>query len=281
MSHALGRLREHLEDPLLVRAGRGMVLTPRAVALQPRVRAVLSEAGAVLTPERAFEPARLERSFRVHATDHVLTVLGATLDALAAREAPRVTLQFLPNTQDDAALLREGRIDLAVGIYSGLPPELRTQRLFEDRFICVVRQGHPTVGRKLSLEQFLALEHVQVAPRGRPGGYLDTLLAARNQRRRVARAVPYFLSALHLVAATDYLLTVSERVARDLAPRLGLKLLAPPLPLEPYVLSHIWHPREDADPAHRWLREALVRAARAAAPPFRTPRPTEAQSSGM
>jgi DNA-binding transcriptional LysR family regulator len=281
MSHALGRLREHLEDPLLVRAGRGMVLTPRAVALQPRVRAVLSEAGAVLTPERAFEPARLERTFRIHATDHVLTVLGATLDRLAAREAPRASLQFIPNAPDDAALLREGSIDLAVGVYSGLPPELRTQRLFEDRFVCVVREGHPKVGRKLSLEQFLALEHVQIAPRGRPGGYLDALLAARDQRRRVARAVPYFLAGLHLVAETDYLLTLSERVARALAPRFGLKLLAPPLPLEPYVLSHIWHPRQDADPAHRWLREVLVRAARAAAPAFRSPRTAEAPSSGM
>jgi DNA-binding transcriptional LysR family regulator len=82
----------------------------------------------------------------------------------------------------------------------------------------------------------------------------------------VARVVPYFLAGMQLVAETDYLLTISERVARALAPRLKLKLLAPPLPLEPYTLSQIWHPRQDADPAHRWLRETLVRTARTALP---------------
>ena len=265
MSHALARLRTQLEDPLLVRAGRGMVLTPRAVELRPRLQALLAEVGTVLSPARVFEPARLERTFRIHATDHVLTVLGTALDRLASREAPGVTLQFLPNSPDDGALLREGSIDLAVGVYVDLPPELRTRKLFTDRFVCVVREGHPTVGRKLTLEQYLALEHLQIAPRGKPGGYLDTLLAVRNQRRRVARAVPYFLAGLQWVAESDYVLTISERVAKAVAPRLKLKLLPPPLPLEPYTLTLLWHPREDADPAHRWLRDLFVRAARTAA----------------
>ncbi|NOK38984.1 LysR family transcriptional regulator [Corallococcus exercitus] len=266
MSHALARLRTQLDDPLLVRAGRGMVLTPRAVALRPRLQALLSEVGTVLSPARTFEPAKLERTFRIHATDHMLMVLGPTLDRLVRREAPAATLQFLPNSPDDGAMLREGNIDLAVGVYVDLPPELRTRKLFTDRFVCVVRRDHPTVRRTLTLEQYLSLEHLQVAPRGRPGGYVDTVLAVRNQRRRVARAVPYFLTGLQWVEGSDYVLTISERVAKALAPRLKLKLLPPPLPLEPYTLTLLWHPREDADPAHRWLRDVFVRAARAAAP---------------
>lgn len=266
MSHALARLRTQLDDPLLVRAGRGMVLTPRAVALRPRLQALLAEVDGVLSPSRPFEPARLERTFRIHATDHVLTVLGTALDGLVRREAPAVTLQFLPNSPDDGGLLREGSVDLAVGVYVDLPPELRTRKLFTDRFVCVVRKGHPQVGRTLTLEQFLALEHLQVAPRGKPGGYVDTMLAVRNQRRRVARTVPYFLAGLRLVEESDYVLTISERLAKAVAPWLKLKLLPPPLPLEPYTLTLLWHPREDADPAHRWLRDAFVRAARAAAP---------------
>lgn len=266
MSHALARLRDQLADPLLVRAGRGMVLTPRAIELRDPVHAVVIEARAVMAPARPFSPRDLERSFRIHATDHVLTVLGPALDRRIAREAPRVSLRFLPTAPDDATPLRQGSIDLAIGIYGDLPPELRTRQLFTDRYVCVVRAGHPTVRKRLSVERFVALEHVQVAPRGRPGGYVDTLLAERGLERRVVRAVPYFLAGLLLVAQTDYILTISERMARVMASKLGLVILDPPLPLTPYALSLLWHPRMDRDPAHRWLRDLLVHTAGEVAP---------------
>jgi DNA-binding transcriptional LysR family regulator len=265
-SHALARIRERFGDPLLVRAGRRMVLTPRAEALRPRVRDLVSEAGRLMRAERPFDPKALDRSFVVRATDHVLTVLGGALDALVGREAPGASLLFRPNAPDDAAALREGAADLAVGIYGPLPPEVRTRRLFTDRFVCAVREGHPTVGRRLTSAEFVRLGHVQIAPRGLPGGsHVDDELAARGLSRRIARAVPYFLAGLSLVAETDYVLTVSERLARALAPRLGLRLLEPPLPLKPYALSLIWHSRFDGDAAHRWLREAFVSAAKASA----------------
>jgi DNA-binding transcriptional LysR family regulator len=106
------------------------------------------------------------------------------------------------------------------------------------------------------------LEHIQIAPRGRPGGYVDELLAARGLSRRVARAVPYFSAALQMVASSDRILTVSERIARLAAPTLGLTVVEPPLPLEPFALSMVWHPRFDADPAHRWIREQLLDVSR-------------------
>ncbi len=265
MSHALARIRDKIGDPILVRAGRGMVLTPRAEAMKPRVHALVEDAREVLRPERRFSPAELQRAFLIHATDHVLTLLGLALDASCRAEAPGVSLRFSPNSTEDAALLREGLIDLAVGIYGELPPEVQTRQLLTDRFVCVVREGHPTVEKRLGLEQFVRLPHVQVAPRGRPGGYIDDMLAARGKERHVARAVPYFLVALQLVAETDYILTISERIARAYAPRLGLRILAPPLPLRPYALSLIWHPRRGADPAHAWLRDLFVRAAKTVA----------------
>lgn len=262
MSHALSRMRERLEDPLLVRAGRGMVLTPRAQELKPRVHALVEEATRALAVARPFLAAQLEQSFKLVASDHVLTVLGVELDRLVHLEAPRVSLRFVPNAPDDAQALREGSVDLAVGIYGELPPELRTRQLLTDRFVCVVREGHPTVKRRLTLADFLALEHLQVAPRGQPGGYLDDVLAAKGLTRRVARAVPFFLGALQLVARTDYVLTVSERIARAMGPALGLKLFEPPLPLAPYALKLVWHPRFDGDAAHGWLREVMLRAAK-------------------
>lgn len=264
MSHALSRLRERLDDPLLVRAGRSMVLTPRAEALRDKVHQALLSATQALLPEREFSPRELVASYVVLASDYVLSTIGEELDRLVRKEAPQVTLRFIPNTPDDAAALREGA-DLAVGIYGELPPELRQKKLLTDRFVCVVREAHPTVKKRLSLDQFLELEHVQIAPRGKPGGYLDDVLAERGLSRRVARAVPYFLAALRLTAHTDYVLTVSERIAKLVAPSLRLRILEPPLSLRPYALQLIWHPRFDGDPGHKWLRDTLIKAAGIAA----------------
>ncbi|MEO7730475.1 MAG: LysR family transcriptional regulator [Kofleriaceae bacterium] len=265
VSHALAKIRERIGDPLLVRAGRAMVLTPRALALKPAVRAALVAAERALVVDRPFAPAELDRGFVIHASDHVLTVLGVELDRMVAAAAPRVTLRFVANQEDDAARLREGAADLAIGIYDRLPPELRTRQLLTDRFVCVVRADHPGVGRRLTLAQFVALSHIQVAPRGKPGGYVDDVLRERGLERRVARAVPFFLAALRLTAQTDHVLTISERIATIMAPCLGLRVLEPPLPLRPYALALLWHPRLDADPAHRWLRETLIAAAAQAA----------------
>jgi DNA-binding transcriptional LysR family regulator len=264
-SHALARLREQLDDPLLVRAGHAMVLTPYAESLRSRTGAALLDARALLAPKRPVHAADLDRAFTLHATDHVLSVMGPALDRILYAEAPRAVLRVLPTSQDDAASLRKGAIDLAVGIYGDLPPEMRTRPLFTDRFVCAVREGNPHVGPRISLEDYVRLPHVQVAPRGRPGGYVDHMLAERGLGRRVVRAVPYFMTGLLLAAESDAVLTISERLARIFAPRLGLRLLEPPLPLLPYTLSLLWHPRVDGDAAHRWLRDAMLRAAKDAA----------------
>ncbi|MEQ9500633.1 MAG: LysR family transcriptional regulator [Deltaproteobacteria bacterium] len=262
VSHALSRLRERFEDPLLVRAGRSMVLTPRAEQLRPLVRDAILVADRVFEAPAEFEPSRLERRFVMSATDYVLTVLGTDFDERLTEAAPQLDLVVIPNAVDDADRLRDGDTDLAVGIYGELPPELRTRPLITDRLVCVVREGHPAVRRKLTLKRFVALEHIQIAPRGRPGGYVDELLVERGMSRRVARAVPYFSAALQMVAGSDRILTVSERIARLAAPTLGLTVVEPPLALEPFALSMVWHPRFDADPAHRWIREQLLEVSR-------------------
>lgn len=265
MSHALARIRERLGDPILVRSGRGMLLTPRALALKPQVHSVVTEARRMLEPERPFVAAELSRTFVVHATDYVLTILGAAVDRILRKEAPKVCLRFVPNTPDDAALLRDQGSDLAVGIYGDLPQEMRNRQLLTDRFVCVLRRGHPAAKRRLTLERFVDLPHLQVAPRGKPGGYLDDVLRERGLSRIVARSVPYFVTALGLVAETDYVLTISERIAKRFAEPLSLVVLEVPVKLRPYALSLVWHPRMDGDPGHRFLREVLVRAASEAA----------------
>lgn len=242
-----------------------MLLTPRALALKAQVHSVVTEARRALEPERPFVASELARTFVVHASDYVLTILGAPVDRILREEAPKVCVRFVPNTPDDPALLRDHGSDLAVGIYGDLPQEMRSRQLLTDRFVCVVRRDHPQATKRLSLEQFVSIPHIQVAPRGKPGGYLDDVLRERSLSRRVARAVPYFVTALHLAAETDYILTISERIAKAFAESLSLTLLEVPVKLRPYALSLVWHPRFDGDAGHRFLREVFLRAAAQAA----------------
>jgi DNA-binding transcriptional LysR family regulator len=265
MSHALARIRERLADPILVRSGRGMLLTPRGLALKPQVHDVVTQARRALAPERPFVASELSHTFVVHASDYVLTVLGATVDRILRDEAPKVCLRFVPNSPDDPAMLRDQGSDLAVGIYGELPQEMRNRRLLTDRFVCVVRRRHPATRERFTLERFVAIPHIQVAPRGKPGGYIDDVLRERGLSRTVARAVPYFVTALQLVAETDYVLTISQRIARRFAQSLSLEILDAPIKLRPYALSLVWHPRMDADPPHRYLREVFLRATAVAA----------------
>lgn len=175
---------------------------------------------------------------------------------------------------DDWIPLREGTADLSVCMLGHFPAEFRTRKLFTDRFVCAVREGHPGVGSRLGLDDWLSLEHVVVAPLGRPSR-VDAALEERGLSRRIRQVVPYFMAGLHVAATTDCVLTASERAARALGGTLGLRILEPPLPLAPYALHLLWHPRLENEPANAWLRDVLVRAASEAAPeePAVPPRP--------
>jgi DNA-binding transcriptional LysR family regulator len=259
-SHALSRIREQLGDPILVRAGQKWVLTQRATALAPRVRAALTEARGVLSADRAFDPKELRREFRIHATDQMLSLLGLALGHAVTVAAPNVGLRFLPLELDEAHALRTD-VDLALGVFHDLSPELRVQKLFDDKFACAVRAGHPKVKGKLTLETYLALRHVVIAPRGMPGSVVDDALAERSLARRAVRWVPYTSSALEFVAESDCIATLSERVTRRLAARYAVQVLPPPLPLPPCAGAQVWHSRLDADPAHGWLRRLVAKVA--------------------
>jgi DNA-binding transcriptional LysR family regulator len=259
-SHALSRIRDQVGDPILVRAGQRWVLTQHATALAPRVRSALTEARSVLSADRAFEPRELRREFHIHATDQMLSLLGLALGHAVTVAAPHVGLRFLPLEADEATALRND-VDLALGVFHDLTPELRVQKLFDDEFACAVRIGHPKVKDKLGLETYLALRHVVIAPRGRPGSVVDDALSEQGYARRAVRWVPYSSSALEFVAESDCVATLSKRYARKLATHFAVQVLPPPLPLPPCAGSQVWHSRWDADPAHGWLRRLVARIA--------------------
>ncbi len=253
MSRALARLRETTGDPLLVRAGRGLVPTPRAIELRDQVSRLVQDARAVLRPVEALDPARLARSFVLRTSEGFVENFGAALIARVGAEAPGVRLRFLPKPDKDSAPLREGLVDLETGVIGrATAPELRVQALFRDRFIGVVREGHPLCTGEVTPARYAAGRHVLVARQGVDRGPVDEALKAVGLERQVATTVGGFSTALALVRSTDLIASVPERHTGLL--RAGLFSFALPVPVPEITVSMLWHPRLDGDPAHRWLR---------------------------
>jgi len=257
MSRALARLRDTTGDPLLVRAGRGLVPTPRALELRERVGAVVRDAQAVLGPAETLDLSRLARTFTLRTSEGFVETFGPTLIARGASEAPGARLRFAPKPDKDSAALRDASIDLETGVVGETTgPEVRAQALFRDRFIGVVRPDHPLSRGRITPARYAAEGHVLVSRRGLDQGPIDTALAAVGLERRIVTIVGGFAAALALARASDLVASVPER--HTLGLRTGLHGFPLPIPVPEVTVSLLWHPRLDADPAHRWLR-GLVR----------------------
>ncbi|PRH84734.1 LysR family transcriptional regulator [Labrys okinawensis] len=255
MSRTLGRIRDLLGDPVLVRSGRGLTPTVRVEALRERLRAVAEDAQAIIRTERRLDLARLERTFTIHANDGFVETFGAALIARVMEVAPGVRLRFAQKPEGDDMALRAGRADLETGATSRPLPELRVQALFKDRFVGAVRVGHPLLEGRMTPKRFAAFGHISASRRGLDHGPIDDELAAKGLRRRVAAVVPGFSAALALARDSDLVASVPEKeTSRD---RYGLAMFPLPVSTATITVSQFWHPRLDADPAHRWLRSCV------------------------
>ncbi len=256
MSRALARLRDTTGDPLLVRAGRGLVPTPRAQELREQVSRLVQEAQGVLRPAELLDPSRLSRHFTLRTSDGFVEYFGPALIALAQREAPGVRLRFVQKPDKDSAPLRDGSADLETGVIGAASsPEIRTRALFRDRFIGVVRAGHPLARGKVTAARYAAGQHVLVSRRGLDKGPIDEGLRALGLAREIAVIVAGFSDALSLARGSDLIASVPERHTGNL--RAGMHSFALPVEVPALTVSMLWHPRMDADPAHRWLRECV------------------------
>jgi DNA-binding transcriptional LysR family regulator len=260
MSRALGRLRDTLGDELLVRAGRAMVLTPLAMSLRGRVHVATAESKILLAPTPAVRLEQVERTMAVRCNDAVAAVLMSPLVTAAASEAPRLRIRFVPEGEEDAEPLRDGRIDLDIGVIALTEPELRIRRLLHDRFVGVVRTGHALTRGRMSAKCFAEARHVAVSRRGKLAGPIDVELQKRALMRFVAATVPDFLAALHAVAESDLVTAAPSRVVKTVAHHLPLASFALPFAVPGIAISMVWHPRFDAEPAHRWLRRHVQAA---------------------
>lgn len=256
MSRALARLREVTGDPLLVRAGRGLVPTPRAIALRERVAGLVREAQAVLRPAEALALDKLARTFTLRASEGFVEMFGAALIARVAEAAPGVRLRFLAKPDRDSTPLRDGEVDLETGVVGqAIGPEIRAQGLFRDHFIGVVRAGHPLAEGEVTPARYAAGRHILVSRRGRDEGPMDEALATLGLTRDVAAVVGGFSAALALARDSDLVATVPARHTAPL--RTGMASFELPVALPGIMVSLLWHPRLDADPAHRWLRACV------------------------
>lgn len=261
-SHALGRLRDLFDDPLLLRTPRGMQPTARAEELAPLVHDALAAVRRTLDSSAPFDPAATERTFNVLTADQSAFVLLPALLAELGRAAPRAAVAVRPVAVADAeARLADGSLDLAIGLLSERPG-LHRQRLFHERFVCVARKGSPAARGRLTLDRYCSLSHLLVTPSGQPGGIVDTRLGELGRKRHVALFVSTFLVAPHVIASTDLVWTAPLRIAETYARHLPLVLKPGPLALDGFTVWQLWHERSERDPAHRWFREAVARVAK-------------------
>jgi DNA-binding transcriptional LysR family regulator len=253
MSRALARLRKTTGDPLLVRAGRGLVPTPRALALRDRVSQLVQDAEAVLRPADVLNLKQLARTFTLRTSDGFVENFGPNLIARISEEAPGVRLRFMQKLDKDSAPLRDGIVDLETGVVGEeTGPEVRTQALFRDRFIGVVRKGNALSKAKITASRYANGRHILVSRRGLDAGPIDLALNSLGLERDIVSIVGGFSTALALARESDLIASVPERHTGNL--RAGMHSFPLPVSVPELTVSLLWHPRMDADPAHRWLR---------------------------
>lgn len=254
MSHSLKRLREHFDDELLVRDGNVMRRTPRAEALRPEVENAFVALRRVMGSGAAFEPSIDTRTFRVAMTEHVALLLAGPLAERLAELAPATSLHIAPLSEAERDVGRE--LDLAIGYFEHAPEALRRSRLFTERYQCFVREGHPAL-EGWGAEAYVSYPHVLISPRGGVRGAVDVALERVGRRRRIQYLVPHHLVAPRVVATTDAILTATRRLSEELCALAPLVTLEPPIPVDDYAISMVWHERTQGDAGARWLREQV------------------------
>jgi DNA-binding transcriptional LysR family regulator len=256
MSRALSRLRRALDDPLLVRAGRDLVPTPRALELRAEVHAVATRARALFAPPTTADPRTAVRMFDLQVTDMLSTTFIPSLIDDLRVQAPGISLRLRPENLEDTPALREGLLDLEIGSIRPGDPEIHSETLVTETLIGVVRPDHPLAKVKtVTPQRFAEADHIVVSRRGRAHGPIDEQLADLGLHRRVAAVAPTFASAMFMVRETDVVCVAPARLGRPMLDTLGLRTFPIPLALPSVTIGMAWHPRNHHDRTHQLLRE--------------------------
>ncbi|MFR0359240.1 LysR family transcriptional regulator [Streptomyces sediminimaris] len=258
MSRKLASLRRIVGDPLLVRAGQQMVPTDRALELRTEVRALIERTEAILTSTRGLDVASLNRTFTVQASDALLAALAAPLISRTRSQAPAVGVTFIPESVEDTPALRQGSVDLELGVLDHLDPETHTEPLARVPMVATARHDHPLFDAPINARRFADADHIGISRTGKRHGPIDTALGKLGLRRNIAAVVPSHTSAMMLARTTDLVcLTIATGNLPDAVTALGLRTFPIPLNVPPIEIGMAWHPRHDTDTAHRWFRDQV------------------------
>jgi DNA-binding transcriptional LysR family regulator len=263
VSNALAKLRRRLGDPLFVRGPGGVVPTPFALRLAEPVSQALATLHAALNPATGFDPLLDTRTVTIGMTDIGEVVFLPALIERLAREAPRIALNTVRETGVNLGVnladeMADGRVDLAIGLLPQLKGGFYQRRLFDQRYVCVFRRGHPLEDGTLTLAAWREAEHLVVVSAGTGHGRVDEWLRRRGVQRQVRLTVPHFMSVGYILQRTDLIATVPERLALQLAEPFSLSLRALPVPLPAAPIHMLWHARVQHDEGNRWLRDVVA-----------------------
>ena len=259
-SRMLGRLRSTFDDALFVRTSRGLTPTKRALELAGPLREHVAGLEKLLLEKRDFDPATARRRFRIAAIDYVQATLVAPLLKQLERSAPLLDFELRQPSAQAERDLDAGVLDLFLTPQQSSGAGVVWTPLYRDDYVCVMSRERRV--RRLTLADFAGMEHVLVAPRERAGGIVDAVLEKNRLSRRVAVQAPTFLLVPYLLAGSKRIATIPERMAAELVRRHPLKMLKPPIEIPGFAMCQGWHEIHRNDPGHRWLREALLAAAR-------------------
>jgi DNA-binding transcriptional LysR family regulator len=256
VSRMLARLRATLDDPLLVRTGRGMVPTPRALAIEAPLRRLLADAEAVVQPER-FDPSKANAVIRMLANDAATEAVVAPWVRRLSAIAAELRFEIFGFSEAVRGDLARGVADFAIDVFPDPVEDCHVRHVFVDRYVCIVRAGHPVVRGRMTPELYTRLGHIQITGSGGVGLILERELARLDVHRRIVFRTPSMATAPVVIAQSDWVLTVPSARAVRSAHRFGVKILPVPYPLPPIPLSVLWHERTDRSPLHRWMLSEL------------------------
>jgi DNA-binding transcriptional LysR family regulator len=273
VSNALNRLRDALGDKLVTRSGYGVEPTARALALWPSVADALRQLEGALSPGQ-FVASEATNTFVLAMADATAAALMPGLVGILERDAPGVSVRVLPlTTRDPRRLLDEGSIDLAVGFFPAVLADLTAQsqaggkapfahqRLYDGRYVCVMRRGNPLATGPLTLDRFCEARHLLVSFSGRPYGFTDEALASLGRKRRIVLTVNQFFTAGRVVATSDLLTVLPRHFIPVTGMEADLVLRNQPLEVPPVHVDSLWHLRQAQRSEHAWLRLAVAAAA--------------------
>ncbi len=258
ISMSLAKLRKHFNDPLFVRTSSGMNPTPHAVELIGLLKSAEDILQTALDFHVVFDPLTSDRRFNVYSTDIAQVTLMPRLMQRLRRVAPNVGIDLRELSEVTAKFLESGQADLAVGFVLPMGAGFCQQRLFKEKFVCVLRRDHPRVGDSLNIDQFQDETHLAITTCGTGHEVVEKTLESRNIRRRVGLAVPSFLGITAIITQLDYLAVLPEQLARHLAGSENIKVLPLPFSVPSYFIMQHWHERYTHDPASRWLRSIVA-----------------------